>query len=55
MKYTVNYGGARISSNSMIGIAKIIAGKEGDVREVYRNMIGRYPTEHQMKMVEEVA
>lgn len=54
-KYNVNYQGTRIESRTMIGIADIIANwdseKPKDVREVYKNMTGRYPTARRMGMV----
>jgi hypothetical protein len=52
---TVNYQGARISCSNMIGIANIIAKWDSEnpknVREVYKNMVGRYPTAKQLAKV----
>jgi carbonic anhydrase/acetyltransferase-like protein (isoleucine patch superfamily) len=52
MKYSVIYNGARITSRSMIRIASIIAkSSKEDIRDVYRGLVGRYPSAHQMEMI----
>jgi len=62
---TIVYNGARIKSKSMIGIAKIIHNimyeenktlydniiKTQGIDEIYKNLVGRYPSQKQLKSV----
>ena len=51
-KYTVNYKGSRVSSNTMLGIAEIIATSEHkSPSKIYKNLTGRSMSAKQLATV----